>query len=118
MENLESYFSTNGLKGKIQNAIAKETAEALKTFCTQEAEFAQAVEQSGKSFQECLNYIAKNAGNAISDFKAYSKAVEFYFPGAKIQFQMKIDLIGDASGTVPEQKPKTLTASFDSLADW
>jgi len=112
----EKYFSKSGIKGKIQQAIAPETADTLKNFCRQESEFAQAVQQSGKSFQDCLDYVAKGAGSSLSDFKAYSKAVEFYFPGAKIQFQMKIDLIGDA-GNAPEQdvpKPKKITVSFNS----
>lgn len=113
----EKYFSSSGIKGNIQQAIAAETADALKDFCNQEAEFAQAVQQSGKSFQNCLDYVAKGAGSSLSDFKAYSKAVEFYFPGAKIQFQMKIDLIGDADKPVPEQntpQQKKITVSFNS----
>lgn len=114
---LQKYFCASGIKGNIQQAIAKETADTLKQFCTQEAEFMQAVEQSGKSFQNCLDYVAKGAGSSLSDFKAYSKAVEFYFPGAKIQFQMKIDLIGDADKFIPEQnttpKPTKITVSFN-----
>ncbi len=113
----EKYFSSSGIKGNIQQAIAAETADTLKNFCRQEAEFAQAVQQSGKSFQNCLDYVAKGAGSSLSDFKAYSKAVEFYFPGAKIQFQMKIDLIGDAVKHVPEQntpQQKKITVSFNS----
>ena len=112
----EKYFSKSGIKGRVQQAIAAETAETLKNFCNQEAEFAQAVHQSGKSFQQCLDFVAEGVTSSISDFKAYSKAVEFYFPGAKIQFQMKIDLIGDA-GNTPEQdasKPKKITVSFNS----
>jgi len=113
---LENYFCAGGIKGRIQQAIAPETADALKSFCRQEAEFAQAVQQSGKSFQDCLDYVAKGAGASLSDFKVYSKAVDFYFSGAKVQFQMKIDLIGDA-GNAPEQdapKPKKITVSFNS----
>lgn len=113
----EKYFSSSGIKGRVQQAIADETADALKDFCNQESEFAQAVQQSGKNFQQCLDYVAKGAGSSLSDFKAYSKAVEFYFPGAKIQFQMKIDLIGDADKPVPEQntpQQKKITVSFNS----
>ena len=66
----EKYFSSSGIKGNIQQAIAAETADALKDFCRQEAEFAQAVQQSGKSFQNCLDYVAKGAGSSLSDFKA------------------------------------------------
>ena len=67
---LQKYFCASGIKGNIQQAIAKETAETLRTFCNQEAEFAQVVQQSGKSFQDCLDYVAKGAGASLSDFKA------------------------------------------------
>lgn len=114
---LQKYFSTHGIKGNIQQEIAEGIANALQCFCNQEQEFAQAVEQSGKTFQECLDYVAKGVGRSISDFDAYTKAVEFYFSGAKIQFCMKIDLIGDAVKPVPEQntpQQKKITVSFNS----
>ena len=34
--------------------------------------------------------VAKDVGSSISDLDAYKKAVQFYFPGAEIEFQMKI----------------------------
>lgn len=111
---LQKYFSTHGIKGNIQHEIAEGTANALQCFCNQEQEFAQAVEQSGKTFQECLDYVAKGVGRSISDFDAYTKAVEFYFSGAKIQFQMKIDLVGDNAGTAEPSSPKKITVSFNS----
>ncbi|MDE5884198.1 MAG: hypothetical protein K2H29_03855 [Oscillospiraceae bacterium] len=112
----EKYFDKKSIKGRVQSAIAEETAQALQQFCEQEQEFAQAIEQSGKSFQDCLDAIAKNAGQSISDFKVYSKAVEFYFPGAKVNFQMRIDLIGDHAGDPGEAdpKPKKITVSFNA----
>lgn len=115
----EKYFNTSGLNGKIQRAIAPETAKALEDFCRQEPEFAQAIEQSGKTFQQCLDHVAKGAGSSLSDFQAYSKAVEFYFPGAKISFRMVIDLVGDADKS-PEPAPEkpAMSVSFDSLLDF
>lgn len=114
----QKYFSSSGINGKVQKAIAMETAQALRSFCDQEPEFAQAIEQSGKTFQDCLDHVAKGVRTSMSDFEAYSKAVEFYFPGAKVIFQMRIDLIGDA-GKSPEAEPaKNLTVSFDSLLDF
>lgn len=114
----EKYFDKKSIKGRVQSAIAEETAQALQQFCEQEQEFAQAIEQSGKSFQDCLDAIAEDAGQSISDFQVYSKAVEFYFPGAKVNFQMHIDLIGNADHT-PEQeapKPKKITVSFNTAS--
>lgn len=116
---LEEYFDPKVIKGRYQTAIAKATAEALQSFCCQEQEFQQAVEQSGKSFQDCLDETVKGISGSISDFDVYSKAVKFYFPGAEVRFRMEIDLIGSANETVLEQKAsRTLSAVFDSLADW
>ena len=43
----KSYFASLA-KDKYARAIAKPTADALMEFCRQEAEFEQAIEQSGK----------------------------------------------------------------------
>lgn len=97
------------VKGQKAAAMAGAVFDALKNFCTQDSEFAQAVVQGG-SFADCMNAVAKGVGQSISDIEAYSKAVAFYFPGAKIRVQMSIDLIGDAAPTEPEQiteEPKT-----------
>lgn len=111
----QKYFGTAGINGKVQMAIASDTAKALQSFCEQEPEFAQAIEQSGRTFQQCLDKVAAGVSGSLSDFEAYSRAVEFYFPGAKVIFQMRIDLIGDADKPEPV---KPLTVSFDSLLDF
>jgi len=113
---LDKYFAVKGITGGIQGAIAKETAEILRTFCEQEPEFAQAVEQSGKTYQQCLDAVAKGVGRSLSDMEAYTRAAQFYFPGAKVHFCPRIDLVGDADA--PEQEAKTLSAKFNSLMDW
>lgn len=112
---LKEYFSTTGIKGKVQKAIALETGQALRSFCGQEPEFTQAIEQSGRTFQQCLDKVAAGVSGSLSDFEAYSRAVEFYFPGAKVIFQMRINLVGDADKPEPV---KPLTVSFDSLLDF
>lgn len=91
------------VKGQKEKAMARPVAEALRSFCRQEAEFAQAVVQGG-DFSSCMMAVAKGVGNCISDLDAYRKAVEFYFPGAKIKMQMTIDLIGDAALPCPEEQ--------------
>ena len=87
--------------GKVSGQKEKEMAPvvlaAIKDFCKQDAEFAQAVVQGG-TFAECMKRVAVGVGNSISDLEAYSKAVQFYFPGAKVQMALTIDLIGDAAG--------------------
>lgn len=93
--------------GQKERVMAGAVAEALRSFCRQDAEFAQAVDQGG-SFADCMAAVAKGVGQSISDLDAYKKAVGFYFPGAKINFQMSIDLIGDAAAPADvkaEEKP-------------
>lgn len=90
---------TDGKKavtGRHAQAMAGAVMAALKDFCMQDAEFAQAVVQGG-SFADCMNAVAKGVGQSISDIEAYSTAVAFYFPGAKIRVAMTIDLIGDTA---------------------
>lgn len=80
------------VKGRVESIIAKETGEALKSFCRQNEEFARAVVNGG-SFEECIRYAAgKVNGMGVSDFNVYQSAVEFYFPGAKIEFKMLIHM--------------------------
>ncbi len=118
---LNEYFDHKPIKGQIQKAIAEETAKALMYFCEQEQEFRQAVEQSDKTFQQCLDAVAKGVGRSISDLKAYQKAVEFYFTGAQVHFRMEIDLVGDAAEKKPEitmSRKSELSVSLDDLLDF
>lgn len=88
--------------GQKEKAMAGAVLAAIKDFCVQDQEFAQAVVQGG-SFADCMKKVAAGAGNSISDLDAYKKAVQFYFPGAEVKMQLTIDLIGKAAG---EDKPK------------
>ena len=73
-------------------AMKSAVHDALVSFCEQDEEFAQAIVQGG-TFEDCMKAVAKNCGNAISDLEAYRRAVRFYFEGADVQFQMKIELV-------------------------
>ncbi len=111
----DKYFSVKGIKGRYQQAVAPETAKALILFCEQEQEFEQAIEDSRKNFQECLDTITKGIGGSCSDLEVYKRAVQFYFPGAVVHFHMEIDLIGDAAEK-HHNPPITMTkSSKDSL---
>lgn len=98
--------------------------DTLCEFCRQHKEFAQAVEQTDKTLQNCCEYCVKNAGSSISDLEVYRRAAEFYFSGAEVHFIMKIELPGDpipeqeteAPAHNPEkQKPSGMSLSLDDL---
>lgn len=118
-----SYFDVKP-KGRHAQAIAKPTADALLEFCRQESEFEQAIMQSGKSFEDCLNEITKGIGSAISDLEVYSRAVKFYFPVASVRFRMEIDLCGDNDAVDPpitmtkQDKQEPMQLTLDSLLDF
>ena len=120
----DKYFSARSIKGKYQDAIASRTAEALQLFCSQSPEFTQAVEQSGKSFQKCLDKVAEqiNGRRSVSDFDVFKMATEFYFLGAVIHFDMRIDL-GEEQAQQPKAEEQTkaksdIELSLDSLLDF
>ena len=119
----KSYFDVKP-KGRHAQAIAKPTADALMEFCRQEPEFEQAIEQSGKSFDDCLTAITKGIGQSISDLEVYSRAVKFYFPVAAVRFRMEIDLCGDNGAVDPpitmtkREKPAAMQLSLDSRPDF
>lgn len=108
------------VSGNKEKAMSGAVLAALKDFCLQDDEFAQAVAQGG-SFADCMKAVAKGVGNAISDLEAYRKAVQFYFPGAKIRMQMTINLIGDAAPIEPAPHVESEARSSGivlSLADF
>ena len=95
------------------NAVYDSVKETLTTFCRQNAEFAQAFVQGGK-LDDALNEIMKGVGSTISDLALYSKVAAYYFPGAKVHFEMSLDL-GD--GGFSNEK-KEISLSLDSLFDF
>lgn len=104
-------------------AINKPTAAAMELFCEQSEEFARAIVECDKTFSDCLNAIVKDIGNAVSDFDVYSKAVEFFFPGAKVEFKMLIHMseydMNESQETIPKiQESSNISLSLDSLLDW
>ena len=100
------------------DAMKQAVHDALAEFCRQDEEFAQAVLQGG-SFTDCMTAVAAGVGKSISDLDAYRKAVQYYFPGADIRFQMQINLcasVEDGPDPAPERpdRPKMLSL-FDLM---
>lgn len=87
LEAEKSSGSYDRYAGAMKNAVC----EALDGFCRQDAEFAQAVVQGGR-FADCMKAVAKGCGSSISDLEAFRRAVQFYFPGADVRFQMSVNL--------------------------
>ena len=101
-------------------AVAEPVAKALHGFCRQSEEFARAITETDRTFQECLETITKGMGQALSDIDTYQRAVEFYFPGAKIEFKMTIRMSEyETEKPEPIHKPKKkIDLSLGSLIDW
>lgn len=123
--NREKYFDIKNVKGQAQKIVAEGVANALQYCCDKEPEFEQAIEQSGKSFTDCLNEIVKDVGPSkpgLSDFETYNRAVKFYFSTAKIWYTMNIDLCGNNGAekpiTMTESSNDTLSISLDDLLDF
>lgn len=135
----KSYFNYTGKDGK-GKVIAEPTSEVLWDFCQQESEFAQAIEQSHKSFNECIDSVAHTLAQSCSDLEVYTKAVKFYFSEATISMSMTINMSGEVESSqkisyskpeilevppapepeaVPEPAvPKKITLDLDSLLDF
>lgn len=113
----EEYKSATNLSQK-GNVVKSGVLNALIEFCNQNSEFAQAVVQSDKPISECIEQSVKGTGNACSDLEVYKKAVNFYFQGATVKFDMKIDLGDDGFSNDQTSKSGELTLSLDSLLDF
>lgn len=103
-------------------AVSNDVLRTLKSFCAQNSEFAQAVAQSDKTVAECLEYVVEGCGSCLSDIAAYERAARFYFAGAKVHFQMILDLgdggfSGENKTAAPPEAPakKHITLDLDEL---
>ena len=78
---------------------------ALAGFCKQNESFAQAIIDGG-TFAECIKYCTEGIGGntGISDIDIYRRAVQFYFPGARVDF--KIQIMTDGAQTVIHEEPE------------
>ena len=126
--NINAQKAVNKLEGEFKKAnfnkygkvVGEPVLKTLKEFCNQNEEFALAVLQTDKTIQQCVEHTVKGIKQSISDIEVYSKAVEFYFPGATIRFSMTIDL-GDggfSNSETPQEHPDNINLSLDSLLDF
>lgn len=112
------YFGEK-ITGQIQRVVAGPTAEALREFCRQEPEFKQAMEQSDKTFQACLDHIAElcDGKDGVSDPEVFQAAAKFYFPTVGLRLRMEIDLHAE-TGAAAKPQEEILSVSLDELLDF
>lgn len=112
---------TDAKLGRHETEVKNAVLRTICKFCEQNAEFKQAIEQSDKSFSDCLTATVKGAGASLEDLDVYKRAVAFYFPGADIKCTMTLDL-GDGgfsnSKTSTEADSGKLQLDLDSLLDF
>lgn len=106
--------------GRYEKAVNPAVANALREFCGQSEEFARAIVESDKTYDDCLTAICKGLGSSISDFDLYTKAVQFWFPGAIVEYKMTIRMseYEVEKEATPEPKQQDISLSLDSLLDW
>ena len=114
---------TDAKLGKYENVVKPYVLDEICIFAKQNSEFAQAIEQSDKSFADCLKASVAGAKEHISDLDCYKRAVAFYFPGADIKCTMTLDLSDDGfsnndSKTSTEADSGKLQLDLDSLLDF
>ena len=55
--------------GKYENVVKSYVLDEICIFAKQNSEFAQAIEQSDKSFADCLKATVKGAGSSLEDLE-------------------------------------------------
>lgn len=91
---LDAPLDSSGLsqRGKL---VSSHVIAALKEFCEQNSEFAQAIAQSDRTVAQCVEAAVKGASSYMSDIEVYRRAAAFWFDGAAVRFTMTIDLGDD-----------------------
>ena len=103
---LQDKKQREGAKSKHAGAVYGSVRDTLIGFCEQNAEFADAVLQQDKTLGECCNEIMKGCGQSISDIEVYARAVNFYFPGAKVEMKMTVYMSEFEREEKGAEKPK------------
>ena len=92
VKKLEDQYKSLKTNDKYINAVKLEVTDALKKFCEQSPEFAQAVIQGGTL---CLKAsVKRQKGNKLSDLAAYADAARFFFPGCALKCEFTLYLCG------------------------
>ena len=105
-----------GIKEKITdrygNVIKTYVHNALAGFCRQNEAFARAVLDGG-TLPECIKHCTEglHENTGISDIDIYRRAVQFYFPGALVDFH--ISIVTEGAETRIHEEPERKTAKTE-----
>ena len=114
IEKLREKNQKEAAKDRKATAIYSAVLKTLEDFCYQDVRFAEAIMKSAGTLGACCEEIAKGSGNSISDIEVYRKAVKYYFPNAKIEFQMKL-VLDQEQNFQEETKAAVVLNLFDML---
>ena len=112
----KEYAACKSKLGRHASVMASDTLKALIGFIEQDFEFAEAVIQNSQTFGDCMTVVAQGIGGSISDFNAFKRAVQFYFPGAEIEYQMKIK-VNPFEKSVSSPKESKIFSLLDILEE-
>ena len=117
VQKLQDKAQKEGAKSQHARAVYDSVRDTLIGFCEQNAEFADAILQQDKTLGECCNTIMQKCGSAISDIEVYARAVNFYFPGAKVEMKMTVYMSEfEREGAIAAKpKAKVLDLSLEQL---
>lgn len=79
--------------GSKERAISEFVANKIIMFSQNEL-FGKVIQVSKLTLSDCCKVIIDGVGHHISDMEVYKRAANFYFPGAKVDIVMTIDVNG------------------------
>ncbi len=115
IQKLEKQFKEIKSTDRKVAAVKEYVVKALVSFCEQDAEFAQAVVQSGKTLEKCIETAVAKSGTSISDLDLCQKAAAFYFPGCKVEFKMQIRMSEYEIADTDSTKGKRIELDLEDL---
>ena len=113
VEKISADVKVSGKSAAVKDAVR----DALVQFCRQSEEFAEAVCETGKCMDECLNEITKGIGSSISDFELYRRAVAFWMEGADVFAELRIVLPEEKTPDIRESGRRERKTKILSLED-
>lgn len=92
IEKIRSRLDAEAAKAdkNIPPLLVTEVKRQLIDFCEQSDSFADTLDSTDKTYDQCLKTVAEGARMGISDIEAYTRAVKFYMPDANVECSMSI----------------------------
>ena len=132
-EEIENTTESISYNQKLQNAeyianyLSEYVLNVLKDFCSKNPLFATQVLRFVGNFTGCMAYVIhgyisnnkeKQKAAQLSDIETYTRAVEYYFSGSKIQCQMTLELPNKFNTSpITEEELKNIEENYNNLLD-